>query len=272
MNKTITVLGCGWLGLPIAIKLVEAGWKVKGSTTTPEKLDLLSAKGIDPYLVQLNKISAIKPGFFDSDTLLINIPPALRKQTGGAYLAQMSQLQQVVKASPVRQVLFISSTSVYPELNKEIEDTTEVDTDSPLYQSELLFTNQAGFSTTVIRFAGLIGPGRHPSRFFAGKQDIPNGKAPVNLIHLYDCIGLIEAVLTQQKFGYTYNAAAGTHPKRSEFYTAAAKQAGLPLPGFIDELKEWKIINANKIIADLAYTFVYNDLTGWVNKPDALQG
>lgn len=32
--KTISILGCGWLGLPLAKKLVENQWIVNGSTTS----------------------------------------------------------------------------------------------------------------------------------------------------------------------------------------------------------------------------------------------
>ena len=40
----ISIMGCGWLGLPLAAQLVKAGYNVKGSTTTPEKLEVLQAE------------------------------------------------------------------------------------------------------------------------------------------------------------------------------------------------------------------------------------
>lgn len=255
MNKTITVLGCGWLGLPLALKLVAKGWQVKGTTTRAEKLATLTGHHIDAYLVQLDSLNTADPAFLGSDVLLINVPPGLRRRSEEAYLAEMEQLLAMVKQSPVKYVVFISSTSVYPELNKVISDVDEVDEDSALYQSELLFTQCTGFTTTVIRFAGLIGPGRDPSRFFAGKQGVPNGQAPVNLIHLEDCLGIIEAVLTQQQFGFTYHAAAPTHPTKQAFYTAAATRAGLALPGFVDELREWKVVDSGTLVNDLGYSW-----------------
>lgn len=182
------------------------------------------------------------------------------------YLFQIQQLVDRIKSSPIKNVIFISSTSVYPELNKELIDTAEADENSPLYQSEKLFTQCTNFKTTVIRFGGLIGPGRQPSRFFAGKKDIPNGRAPVNLIHLEDCIDIIEAVLNQQKFGETYHAAAPTHPIRSAFYGLAAQAAGLVIPEFINELKDWKIINPAKLEDDLGYFFLYPNLIDYLEE------
>jgi nucleoside-diphosphate-sugar epimerase len=267
VNKSITILGCGWLGLPLAVKLVASGWAVKGSTTSPEKLQKLQESKIDPYLVQLADLPAADKRFFESEVLLINIPPGLRTQSAEAYLAQMDQLLLAVKQSPVKQVIFISSTSVYPELNRQITDVQDVDGSSALYQSELLFTQCSAFITTVIRFAGLVGLGRHPARFFAGKQNIPNGQSPVNLIHLDDCIGIIQSLLSQQKFGGTYHVAAPAHPGKAAFYAAAAKHTGLPLPEFVDELKEWKIIDDITLVNRLGYKFIYPDLVEWVNPP-----
>mgnify|MGYP003615968040 CR=1 FL=1 len=37
----ISILGCGWLGFPLAQKLIETGYEVKGSTTSESKLEAL---------------------------------------------------------------------------------------------------------------------------------------------------------------------------------------------------------------------------------------
>ena len=42
----ISILGCGWLGFPLAKSLVEKGFSVKGSTTSENKLSILSTAGI----------------------------------------------------------------------------------------------------------------------------------------------------------------------------------------------------------------------------------
>jgi nucleoside-diphosphate-sugar epimerase len=267
LNNTISILGCGWLGFPLAIQLVTSGWKVKGSTTSPNKVNLLSQNEIDPYLVQLQDIFSVKDSkFWAADVLLINIPPSLKKQSASTYLEQMRNLADVVKTSPIKRVIFISSTSVYPDLNKTITDVEEADENSALLQSEMLFTQYPSFKTTVIRFGGLIGPGRNPSRFFAGKTNIPNGNAPVNLIHLDDCLAIIQSFLQQQQVNGTYHAAAPSHPTRSEFYAAASQQAGLALPEFVAELQEWKIIDPVKLENEIGYRFIHPDLLSCLDR------
>jgi nucleoside-diphosphate-sugar epimerase len=136
---------------------------------------------------------------------------------------------------------------VYSEQNKELNELSDPKPNTPsgviLFEAEELFRQQTAFETTIIRFGGLIGPGRDPGRFFAGKKEIPNGLAPVNMIHQDDCVGLTMAVLAKDVFGYTLNACTPHHPPKSAFYTQAAAKAGLEQPEFIPELKEWKIIS-----------------------------
>ena len=37
----IAIIGCGWLGLPLAKKLIKENFIVKGSTTSKEKISVL---------------------------------------------------------------------------------------------------------------------------------------------------------------------------------------------------------------------------------------
>ena len=40
-KQRISILGCGWLGLPLAKELLDRSFEVKGSTTSSNKLDQL---------------------------------------------------------------------------------------------------------------------------------------------------------------------------------------------------------------------------------------
>lgn len=53
MKPTIGILGCGWLGKPLAEHLLAEGYRVKGSTTTPEKKEILLDAGIEAFKVTL---------------------------------------------------------------------------------------------------------------------------------------------------------------------------------------------------------------------------
>lgn len=262
MNKkvTVSILGCGWYGLSLGTSLAARGIHVKGSTTLPEKMPALQAANIEPYLCEIAPDDEnYDPAFFNCDILWIAIPPKSKSGEAGNYIKKMARIISAVKKYGIKQVTHISSTGVYGDHNREVDELTPplplTISGKALFDVENLLREQTDFTTTIIRFGGLFGPGRNPGRFFSGKKNIPNGKAPVNLIHLHDCIGISHAILNKQAFGYTFNACAPYHPEKAEFYTKTALASGLKKPEFINELKEWKVVNSIYVDEVLAYTF-----------------
>lgn len=268
-SKTISILGCGWYGFSLATMIIDRGVIVKGSTTSADKLHKLAAANIKPYLISFSADNEIyDPLFFVCDVLWVCIPPKIRSDNGEDYLDKIKRIINAIKLNGVKQVVFISSTGVYGDSNAEVNELSNLLPDSAsgkaLLQAETLFKQQAEFQTTIIRFAGLIGPGRDPGRFLAGKNNIPNGNAPVNLIHLTDCIGISCAILDKEAFGHTYNACTPSHPAKIDFYTKAAIRLVLEVPEFIAEKKNWKIVSSVNVDRILGYKYVVNDLMAWL--------
>ncbi|MBB6610388.1 SDR family oxidoreductase [Pontibacter sp. Tf4] len=268
----ISIIGCGWLGLPLAETLVNFGKRVKGSTTSPAKLDLLAQKGITPYLINLQEETTDEAALADlleTDVLVINIPPRLRADGGESYLNQLQRLRKAMLDSPVKKVLFASSTSVYNDLNQIVTEqdsqfTKPTDPGYSLLQAEQLFQEREEWLTTIVRFAGLADDDRSPGRFLAGKTDVPNGDGPVNLIHRTDCIMILKRIIEQEKWGEVYNACSDMHPMRRDFYPAAALALGLQPPVFKEmEETRFKIISNQKLKDDLPYVFQYPDPMGF---------
>ncbi len=268
---TISVAGCGWYGFSLAKALVAKDIRVKGSTTTPGKIPQLLDAGIEPYLIDFSNPTSIKPDFFECDILWIAIPPKVRTDNGEGYLNSIQNLINRAKLYAVKQVILISTTSVYADINDEVNEKSPINPDTLsgqiMLQAEELLREQISFTITVIRFAGLIGPGRDPGRFFGGKKDIPNGNAPINLIHIIDCIGLSCAIIDQKSFGYIYNACTPDHPTKKEFYTKAALRMGLAQPEFLDEKKDWKIVSSLFVDQVLNYQYRVSSLLQWLDTP-----
>ncbi|TFF33248.1 SDR family oxidoreductase [Mucilaginibacter psychrotolerans] len=266
---TISILGCGWYGLALAKALVADGIKVKGSTTSAEKLTILANEGITPFLVDLSDGSPLNADFFEADILLIAIPPKARSGAGSEYVPKLQRVIDAIGKSTLKKVILISSTGVYADLNGHVDEQTPPQPNTlsgqVLFGAEELFRQQTGFKTTIIRFGGLVGPGRDPARFFAGKKDIPNGLAPINLIHLDDCIGITKAIIAQDIFGITINAVAPHHPEKAEFYTMAAAKSGLELPVFLPELKEWKVVDSVAVGQRLHYIYEIPNWYEWLS-------
>jgi nucleoside-diphosphate-sugar epimerase len=163
-------------------------------------------------------------------------------------------------------VLFISSTSVYGEENLIVTEETELNPDTEsgkqLVQTEQLLQSNSNFKTTILRFGGLIGEDRHPIKFLAGRKNIENPNAPINLIHQDDCIGIIMAILRQAQndkldVNETFNAVTPFHPSRKEYYKQKAIDLNLDLPEFnAENSNSGKTILSAKIENVLDYKFI----------------
>lgn len=263
--KTASILGCGWFGLPFAKALIAQGFAVKGSTTSADKLDKLQSEGIDPYQINLNETSALPAHFFATDVLFVNVPPRAKTESASYYPDKLKSIADA--GTNVKQVVFISSTGVFEDGNFEVDEMAVPqpvsDSGKSLLEAENLWKAYPQFTTTIIRFAGLIGPGRNLAKFFAGRADIPNGNAPINLITLDDCIGLCLRLLETQHFGGIYHGVSPHHPTREEFYTQLCEVSGMDKPAFKDELLEWKQINAINA-SKIGYNFKVQNWFEWM--------
>ncbi|WP_456315131.1 hypothetical protein [Pseudomonas shirazensis] len=274
--KRISILGCGWLGLPLAKKLIENGNSVNGSTTSENKLSVLEKAGINPFLVILSEAEgalesqsvseSINDFLSESEILIIDIPPKLRGNNDSGdssrkvFVEKIETLIPFIEKSTINKVLFVSSTSVYGDENGTItEETTptpETESGKQLLLAESVLQKNQNFETTILRFGGLIGEDRHPVKFLAGKENLENPDAPVNLIHQDDCIEIIQEIINQSKWNEVFNAAAPFHPTREEYYTQKAKEQNLILPKFSGEKSDIKkTISSEKVENSLSYQF-----------------
>ena len=273
----ISILGCGWLGLPLAKKLIEKGHSVNGSTTSENKLPILENAGIKPFIVILSEVEgalesesvseSITDFLAKSEILIIDIPPKLRGSNADPsdssrkiFVEKIENLILFIEKSTVKNVLFVSSTAVYGNENGIVTEETnanpETESGKQLLLAETLLQKNQNFETTILRFGGLIGEDRHPVKFLAGKENLENPDAPVNLIHQNDCIGIIEEIIKQSKWNEVYNAVAPFHPSREEYYTQQAKNHNLVLPTFSTEKSNIKkVISSEKITNSLSYQF-----------------
>ena len=264
----ISILGCGWLGLPLAKALLENGFTVNGSTTSNEKLLVLKKLGIQPYLIALSEnetVGNLNDFLENSKILIIDVPPKLRGSATENFVSKIKNVIPFIEKSTVENVIFISSTSVYGEDNLIVTEETELNPDTEsgkqLVQAEQLLQSNPNFKTTILRFGGLIGEDRHPIKFLAGRTNIENPNAPINLIHQDDCIGIVLKIMELDCWNETFNAATPFHPSRKEYYTQKAIEFNLASPEFnLENLTFGKTISSSKVENVLGYTFAKPNL------------
>ncbi|MBT0607234.1 SDR family oxidoreductase [Aequorivita echinoideorum] len=264
MIKNIAIVGLGWLGQPLAVRLSTIGYIVIGSVTTLEKAKTLQQNGINAFKLEIseNGISGeIKVLMKNTDCLIIMVPPGLRKNTGANYVLKMKHLLKVIEASEEKKVIFISSTSVYGDAQGKVTENDapkpETNAGQQLLEAQNLFADSKKIETAIVRFGGLYGGSREPARFLAGRKDLNDGNAPVNLIHRKDCIAIIEEILKRESFGYVFNAVNPQHPKKSDYYIMRAKALGLEPPTFSEanEGETFKQVDSENLQEILKYQF-----------------
>ena len=268
-SSTVLMLGCGWLGLALARSLAASGHRVLGTTTSPEQLPALEAAGAEPNLLRLGADfggpadALLHRLLRAADVLVLNVPP--RTAAAGAYPTLLRPVHRAVAAAGTKHVLFVSSTSVYPNeprLMREADAVSNRDAASDILRAEGHFVPRYGqWKSTVVRLGGLIGPERAPGRFLAGRRDLAQGNAPVNLVHLTDVVGVLSAIIEHNAWGHTLNVCANQHPLRRDFYPAAAKHIALESPTFLAENGiSGKTIDSSLVRQVLPYQFQYDDV------------
>jgi len=264
-KNSLTLIGCGWLGMPLAQIMIQQGWKVKGTTTSEVKRSKLMSYGIEPYLYKLPGPNSTELSLFKSHNLLVGIPPGRRNQNVlHDYPLSISQiLQHAREAGEISKVIFISSTSVYGKNDDFIDENTKTNPGSDSGRAMVDAENQicnSGFIYNILRFGGLAGPGRHPGRFLAGKKNLPDGDQLINFLHLDDAIGVIMQMLSGDFDDKIYNVVSPRHPTKKLFYSKMTAGAGLVPPTFDESLASAKReISVQSLLIDTGYQFKYPD-------------
>lgn len=268
----MSLLGCGWLGLPLAEKLMARGFHVRGSTTRPDKLSLLSSLGVEAHLLRVEPDAAGEwdadssiSRFFESRVLVWTLPP--QSVFGPEYYA--SQLDSLLARRGEKgfdHLVFVSSTSVYGSKQGRVDETTKPDPDSDggriLENAEEKLSRASrehGFALTIVRPGGLVGPGRHPGLFLAGRKGLKDPESPVNLLHQLDGAEAIAELVSRPapEEVITYNLVADFHPTRRDFYVWASSALGLEPPEFLTGTPEssTKVVVAEKIREHVTFNF-----------------
>ena len=255
--KSILIIGCGWLGKITAKRLIDAGYSVTGTTRDADKFETLSELGISPVILDLKH--GLDPVIPKADVVLISIPPK-RSSYNGEYVHAIKAIGlPLTKAN--NQVIMCSSTSVYNECSDIVAEKDLIPTKD---HSNNMVSAEAALiellpHSIILRLGGLYGYHRHPVYFLSGRKNIPNGDAPVNLVHGDDVASIIQRIIEQEIKGEVFNVVAPSHPTKEHVYGAKAKEFNLDPPSFLAGGKDSKKVDSSKLIQTLDYRFVYNN-------------
>jgi nucleoside-diphosphate-sugar epimerase len=262
-SNSVSILGCGWLGFPLAEFLISENYEVFGSTTTIAKFELFKQKGISPIHISINPALEIKKAnpFYDATVLIIAFPPRLRNNGEDFYLKQIESIAEQLNFFKAEKIIFTSSTSIYPNLNREVIEN-DADQNHVLIKAEQLLINAAKKhqkSINILRLSGLMGYDRIPCKYFAGKKGLTNGENRVNYVHRDDVVGIIDKLIKEDIWNKTLNITSPIHPKRQDVINSCCEKTGFEKPEFKKniEVSDFKVINGRKLELIMPYTFLY---------------
>lgn len=252
-RKRVAIIGLGWLGMPLAEQLAANGWQVKG---TKRQAAEHSAIEIFPFELSHFADEKLAP-LFDVDAMVINIPPS--KIAPEVYLAGCKGLVERGILQKVKQVIFVSTTGVYPQSTGHFDERSATDQSNLTAQLEQQLL-ALPIQVDILRLAGLVGCNRHPVRYLAGKKDLKNADQPVNLVHQTDCIRAIELLLNKPNGSRIFNLVAPLHPTRQAYYSEMAQKFELPdLQFSADNAPVVRVISGEKICNTLGFEYRYPD-------------
>jgi nucleoside-diphosphate-sugar epimerase len=241
----VLIVGCGYVGLPLAAELARQGHAVVGLRRSAATDAALRAAGVTPLQADLTHPETLTrlSGDFDWVVNCVASGGGSAAEYRALYLEGMKNLvawlTSRAKAAP--RLVYTSSTGVYGQ-----NDGSTVDETSPtapasetariLVETEqvLLAAQRAqGFPAMILRAAGIYGPERGYllKQFLAGEVRIEGeGGRVLNMIHRDDLIRAIIAALEHGGAGAIYNAADDEPVTQREFFQWLAAELHRPLP------------------------------------------
>ena len=234
----VVVVGCGYVGLELGRQLVARGHAVTGVRRSDDGLEAVRDAGLDAVRADATDPDSLE-GVPDADRLVFAASAGGR----GAEAARevyVEGLRTTVaafadRADPPDRLVYTSSTGVYGDHGGGwVDETTSIEPATEktrvLSEAERVARETApglGIEGTVVRFAGLYGPGRYRlARYVEG----PVTEGYLNMIHRDDAAGAVRHLLTAGSAPELVLAVDDRPVSKWAFADWLATECGEPLP------------------------------------------
>ncbi len=230
----ILIVGCGYAGTALGLRLARAGHEVFGARRDPRHLP----SGLHPVRADVTVVSGLDDLPRDVDCVYYmasagRSDEAVYRQI---YVTGLGNVLEALRRSTVQRLCFVSSTAVYGE-----QDGGVVDEQSPteptsfrgammLEAEQLVLRSQ--FEGVIARSTGIYGPGRARliDRIRAGEQSARNPSTFTNRIHRDDLAAALEHLTAVDRPDPVYICTDDEPAPLLEVERWIARALGVPAP------------------------------------------
>lgn len=229
----ILLVGCGYVGTPLAAILRDRGRGFLAWVRTEESRARLRDSGIPAIAGDIGSEEAWR-GLAKPPDFLIFGPSSSRGGPKEYRNVFVTALGHAFRRFPGARLLFLSSTSVYGQSEGELVDEAssadpESETGRILRDAERIALDAGG---VVLRIAGIYGPGRTHllDRYRRGEATISPLDRWINQVHRDDVVSAILHFLALRLRGTIVNVVDDEPVRESGFFSWLAEILEMPLP------------------------------------------
>jgi nucleoside-diphosphate-sugar epimerase len=233
-RKSVLIVGCGYIGLPLARRFSTNGWQVVGLTGSEESAARLSSESFPVFGLDVTtSLDRLRPRAFE---IVIHCASSGRRGPQVYEAIFLRATRNLLTALAVNHFIFVSSTSVYGQIdgswvdeNSQAEPLRE--TGLILRETEEIVSEQKG---TVARLAGIYGPDRCvPLRKLLDQTAVIEGEGErlMNLIHRDDAVSAL-FFLAEKSLRGIYNVTDDEPVSQLDWFRHVCNQLDRPLPPF----------------------------------------
>ena len=237
------ILGCGYVGSGLAEYWQEQGHFVTGTTTSTERVAALSETVSQAVVIKGNDLNGLQSLLQGQDTLVVSVAPTgFQEADGSTYEATyLTTAKNVATAlsqnSSVKQVIYLSSCSVYGDRQGEwVDETAQIDPleykSQVIHEAEKVILQAANErqKVCVLRLGGIYGPGRELVNMFGGLAGMSmpgKGDRFINWVHREDIISAVDFARLNELDGI-YNLVDDSQLTIKEQVKLVCARYGLP--------------------------------------------
>lgn len=250
---TVVIIGCGDIGERVGQLWLQQGATVTGSTRDAERARQLQAAGIVPLIIDLNRPADNNISLQDSVVYYFVPPFSEQNDTDDSRLRNFL----TAAAGIPRCVVYISTTAVYGDCRGQwVTEQTAVNPQNSRGRMRLAAENiwrqwhrQHVVPLTVLRVAGIYGPGRLPLQQLRDRRPVLlESDAPYsNRIHADDLAQICFQAAGRAQGFQLYNVCDGYPVTSTQYYFAVADLLGWPRPPTVTWSEAQQVLSAQQL-------------------------